>query len=122
MSEQQVRRRFLLLRALRWLPTGLLVPVLILILLDRGFTLTELGLIASVQGLVVVLLELPTGALADAVGRRPVLLVANVFLLASVALLVFADSLLLLGASFALQGAYRALESGPLDAWYVDTS
>ncbi len=122
MSEQQVRSRFLLLRALRWLPTGLLIPVLVLILLDRGFTLTELGLIASVQGVVVVLLELPTGALADAVGGRPVLLVANVFLLASVALLVFADSLLLLGVSFALQGAYRALESGPLDAWYVDAS
>jgi MFS family permease len=121
-SEQQVRRRFLLLRALRWLPTGLLIPVLVLILLDRGLTLTQLGLIASVQGLVVLLLELPTGALADAVGRRPVLLVANLFLLASVALLVVADSLVLLGVSFALQGAYRALESGPLDAWYVDAA
>lgn len=104
------------------MPTGLLIPVLVLILLDRGFTLTQLGLIASVQGLVVLLLELPTGALADAVGRRPVLLVANVFLLASVALLVVADSVFLLGVSFALQGAYRALESGPLDAWYVDAA
>lgn len=121
-SEEQVRRRFLFLRALRWFPTGLLIPVLVLILLDRGFTLTQLGLIASVQGLVVLLLELPTGALADAVGRRPVLLVANVFLLASVALLVVADSLVLLGLAFALQGAYRALESGPLDAWYVDAA
>lgn len=121
-SEQQVRRRFLFLRALRWFPTGLLIPVLVLILLDRGFTLTQLGLIASVQGLVVLLLELPTGALADAVGRRPVLLLANAFLLASVALLVVADSLVLLGISFALQGAYRALESGPLGAWYVDAA
>lgn len=121
-GEAQVRRRFLVLRGLRWLPTGLLIPVLVLILLDRGFTLTQIGLIASVQGLVVLLLELPTGALADAVGRRPVLLVANLFLLASVALLVVADSLVLLGLSFALQGAYRALESGPLDAWYVDAA
>lgn len=121
-GEEQVRRRFLVLRALRWFPTGLLIPVLVLILLDRGFTLTQIGLIASVQGLVVLLLELPTGALADAVGRRPVLLVANLFLLASVALLVVADTLLLLGIAFALQGAYRALESGPLDAWYVDAA
>jgi predicted MFS family arabinose efflux permease len=121
-SERQVRRRFLLLRGLRWFPTGLLIPVLVLILLDRGFSLTQIGLIASVQGLVVLLLELPTGALADAVGRRPVLLVANLFLLASVALLAVADSLILLALSFALQGAYRALESGPLDAWYVDAA
>lgn len=120
MGEQQIRRRFLVLRALRWFPTGLLIPVLVLLLLDRGFTLTQIGLLAAVQGLVVLLLELPTGALADAVGRRPVLLAANVFLLASVATLAVADTLFLLGVSFALQGAYRALESGPLDAWYVD--
>lgn len=65
------------LPALRRFPTGLLIPALVLILLDRGFTLTQIGLIASVQGPVVLLLELLTGALADAVGRRPVLLIAT---------------------------------------------
>jgi len=68
------RRRFLLLRGLRWLPTGLLIPVLVLLLLERGLTLGQIGLVAAAQGLVVMLLELPTGALADALGRRRVLL------------------------------------------------
>lgn len=117
-----VRRRFLLLRAARWLPTGLLIPVLILLLLDRGFSLGQIGLITAAQGLTVLVLELPTGGLADAIGRRPVLLAAAAFEFSAVALLAIADTLPVLLAVFAFQGIYRALESGPLDAWYVDAA
>lgn len=116
------RRRFLLLRGLRWLPTGLIVPVLILLLTDRGFSLAQIGLVVAAQGVMVLVLELPTGGLADALGRRPVLLAATAFEVASLALLVVADSLALLIVVFAIQGVYRALESGPLDAWYVDAA
>jgi MFS family permease len=117
-----VRRRFLLLRGLRWLPTGLLIPVLVLLLLERGLTLGQIGLVTAAQGVVVMLLELPTGALADALGRRRVLLGAITAEAAAVALLVVADSLFAFVVVFALQGVYRALDSGPLDAWYVDTA
>lgn len=116
------RRRFLLLRGLRWLPTGLLIPVLVLLLLQRGLTLGQIGLVTAAQGVVVMLLELPTGALADALGRRRVLLGAILAEAGAVGLLVVADSLLALAVVFALQGVYRALDSGPLDAWYVDTA
>ncbi|MGI9017402.1 MAG: MFS transporter [Euzebya sp.] len=117
-----LRRRFLILRALRWLPTGLIIPVFILILLDRGLTLGQVGLVTAVQGGMVFLLELPTGGLADAVGRRQTLLLAGAFDLMSVGLLIVADSVPLLVVVMALQGVYRALESGPLDAWYVDAA
>jgi MFS family permease len=116
------RRRFLLLRGLRWLPTGLLIPVLVLLLLERGLSLGQIGLVTAAQGLVVMLLELPTGALADALGRRRVLLGAVSVEAAAVALLVVADSLSAMVVVFALQGVYRALDSGPLDAWFVDTA
>jgi MFS family permease len=116
------RRRFLLLRGLRWLPTGLLIPVLVLLLLERGLTLGQIGLVTAAQGLVVMLLELPAGALADALGRRRVLLGAISAEAAAVALLIVADSLPALVIVFALQGVYRALDSGPLEAWYVDTA
>ena len=72
-----VTRRFLILRATRWLPTGLLMPVLVLVLVDRGFSLAQIGVAAAGQGLMVFLLELPTGGLADALGRKPVLLAAT---------------------------------------------
>jgi MFS family permease len=121
-NTRTIRRRFLLLRALRFLPTGLLIPVTILLLTERGFSLGQIGLVMAAQGVLVLLLELPTGGLADALGRRPVLLAATVIELSSGILLIFAYSLPLLAIVWALQGVYRALESGPLDAWYVDAA
>jgi hypothetical protein len=118
----RARRRYLLLLGLRWLATGLLIPILVLLPLDRGLTLTQVGAAGVAQGLLVLALELPTGGLADALGRRPVLLAAGVINLASFGLLAVAGSLPLFIAVFALQGVYRALDSGPLDAWYVDAA
>jgi MFS family permease len=65
---------------------------------------------------------LPTGGLADALGRRPVLLVA--WMLSLISLLVFAvaDSFALFFLVWALQGVFRALDSGPLESWYVDAT
>lgn len=113
-------RRFLVLRASRWFPTGLLVPVIVLLLLDRGLTLTQVGIAAAAQGVMVILLELPTGGFADTLGRRRALLLANGFELASLGLFVVGQSLWWFVAAWGLQGVYRALESGPLDAWFVD--
>lgn len=117
-----VHRRFLVLVALRWLPVGLLIPVFVLLPLSRGLTLTQIGLVFAVQGLVVMVLELPTGGLADAIGRRPVLLVAGVVSLSSLALFYVAGTVELFVAAMVLQGIYRALDSGPLEAWYVDAT
>jgi MFS family permease len=117
-----VRRRFLTLLGLRWLQTGLLIPVVVLLPLERGLSLGQVGLAFAAQGLIVLVLELPTGGLADVIGRRRVLLMAGAFQAAAVALATVADSLLLFALVFALQGVYRALESGPLDSWYVDTA
>ena len=115
-----VVRRFLVLRASRWFPTGLVIPVLVLYLVDRGLTLTQIGLAVAAQGAVVMLLELPTGGLADALGRRRVLLTANLFEVTTLILLLVGRSPVWFAAAFAVQGVYRALESGPLDAWFVD--
>jgi MFS family permease len=119
---RSIRRRYLLLTSLRWLPVGLLMPIFVLIPLSRGLSLTEIGLIFAVQGLVVLALELPTGGLSDSLGRRPVLLLASVVALVSLGLFTIADSVALFVAAMVLQGVYRALDSGPLEAWYVDAT
>jgi hypothetical protein len=116
----EARRRFLLLHGIRWLPVGLLIPVLVLLPLERGLTLAQYGSAAAVQGIVVMILELPTGGLSDAIGRRPVLLLAGLVDLASLAILTVADSVFLFAVVYLLQGIYRALDSGPLESWYVD--
>ena len=86
------RRRYLVLIGLRWLPTGLLIPVTVLLALSRGLSLTEIGLVFSLQGLVVLVLELPTGGLSDALGRRPVLILASCIGLLALGILYVADS------------------------------
>ncbi len=122
MTARQARLRYLFLLALRWFPVGLWVPIVVLLPLDRGLTLAEAGLAAALQGFVVLALELPTGGLADSWGRKPVLLLSSVIGLASVTLLAFADTFALFAAVYLLQGVYRALDSGPLEAWYVDAT
>ncbi|RIQ14491.1 MFS transporter [Jiangella rhizosphaerae] len=121
LDPRQARTRYLILLALRWMPSGLLLPVLTLLPLDRGLTLSELGLAAAVQGLVVFVLELPTGGISDALGRRPVLVASGVISLVGIGLIFVADSFALFAVAFAVQGLYKALDSGPLEAWYVDT-
>jgi MFS transporter, DHA1 family, tetracycline resistance protein len=114
------RRRYLVLYGLRWLPTGLLIPVTVLLGLQRGLSLAEYGSVAALQGITVMLLELPTGGLTDALGRRPVMLLAGAFSIVSLTVLTVAGSVALYAAYFVLQGVFRALDSGPLEAWYVD--
>ncbi|MFV2100647.1 MFS transporter [Micromonospora sp. LOL_024] len=122
LSVRQIRRRYLVLHGLRWMPTGLLIPVIILLMQERGLTLTQIGLAAAAQGVVVLALELPTGGFADALGRKSVLVAASVVGLVSMGLLVVADSFALLATVWALQGVFRALDSGPLESWYVDST
>ncbi len=68
------------------------------------------------------LLELPTGGLSDSLGRRPTLLLAYVFAVAGLAALYVAESVGGFVLATALTAIFRALDSGPLEAWYVDAT
>ncbi|MFL5647043.1 MAG: MFS transporter [Chloroflexota bacterium] len=122
LDASSARTRYLVLVGLRWLPTGLLIPVIVLLALSRGLSLTEIGFVFALQGLVVLFLELPTGGLTDALGRRPVLILASLVAVVSMSLLYVADSVALFAVAMILQGVFRALDSGPLEAWYVDAT
>lgn len=122
LSASSVRWRYLVLIALRWLPIGFLIPITVLLMQARGLSLTEIGLAASLQGIVVLFLELPTGGLSDALGRRPVLILAGLVAMVSLGIFYVADSVVLFAVAWFLQGIFRALDSGPLEAWYVDAT
>lgn len=117
-----IRRRYLILIGLRWFQTGLLIPIIALLMVSRGLSLVEIGLVASVQGIVILVLELPTGGLSDSLGRRPTLLLAYVFCLAGLATLYVANSVGGFVLATTLTAVFRALDSGPLEAWYVDAT
>lgn len=115
------RRVFWLLTATRWLPVGLTIALFSLWPLEHGLSITQVLTLGSVQGVVILLLELPTSGFADAFGRRPVLVAAAVAGVVSMAVYLFAESFWAFALAMAVQGVFRALDSGPLEAWYVDT-
>ncbi|WP_375003627.1 MFS transporter [Aeromicrobium sp. CTD01-1L150] len=115
-----IRARFLLLLGLRWLSTGLVIPVVLLLPLSRGLSVTEVAVALAAQGVVVLLMEIPSGGLTDAWGRRRVFLLANAFVLIAYSLTYLAQSVTAFAVAFAVMGLYRALDSGALEAWFVD--
>ncbi|MFD2091593.1 MFS transporter [Blastococcus deserti] len=114
-------RRLVGLTALRWLPVGLTAPITVLLAQARGLTLTEIGLLFTVHGVVIMGLELPTGGLADVLGRRPVVVAGALLHLVSCLLCATATDFAGFLAGVLCLGIGRALDSGPVEAWYVDT-
>lgn len=54
----------------RYLNTGQNSERAVLLLVDRGLRVGQIGLVIATRGVVVLALELPTGGLADLFGRR----------------------------------------------------
>lgn len=120
LTVRSATRRLVILTALTWLPVGLTVPVMVLLAQSRGLSLADVGLLFAVYGLLLAGLELPTGGLADVIGRKPVLLASTGLHLAGALAFAFAHSLPAFLLAIGLKGVGRALLSGPLEAWYVD--
>ena len=120
MTVDQVRRVFVTLTAMRWLPTGLTVPALVLIGQARGLSLSQIGMTTAIYGTTALALELPTGGLSDVIGRRPVLVAAGVLSIATAVVTASGTSFGVLAGAAALRGGARALDSGPLQSWFVE--
>lgn len=119
-TESGVTARYALLVGIQEFAVWLPLPVLVLHMLDRGLDLGAVGIAFGLRSLLVVLLEVPTGGLADAIGRKPIALASQALTLVS-----FVALLILVGPVAAVlyglfQGVGAALHSGALDAWYVD--
>ena len=121
LSPAAARRVFLTLTFTRWFPVGLVIGPLMLLALERGLTVPQTLLAFSLMGFLVFVLELPTSGFADAFGRRPVFVAAAVVNVISSAVYVVAESFWAFALAAGLMGVFRALDSGPLEAWYVDT-
>ncbi len=100
---------------------GLTVAVVALALTDRGMGLFQISLLFGVYSLTTMALELPFGGLADNIGRKPVFLAAVVASMVSLVLFLSTRDFYVLALSFAFIGFGRALRSGTLDAWFVET-
>lgn len=120
-SARRVIRVFQMHQFLDRFAMGLTVAVVALALTDRGMDLFQISLLFGVYSLTTMMMELPFGGLADSIGRKPVFLTAVIASLISQALFLSTSDFYILALSFAFIGFGRALRSGTLDAWFVET-
>lgn len=118
---KQPANRLALLSAMRWFPVGLVIPVMVLLLGARGLPINAVGQIMAVYGIVTLLLELPTGGLADSWGRRKVIVASALMLGLGLGLLALSGSTAVILVGVGVLGAARALSSGPVESWFVDS-
>lgn len=102
------------------LSTGLLAPVLSLLLLGQGCSLSAIPLVVGLHSATTIAAELPSGMYADRFGRRRSFLLAQLLALPMLALLAAPGGLVTLVLAMVCYGLSRAFASGSLDALVVD--
>ncbi len=65
-------------------------PVLGVLFLDLGLTLDQYALLNVVWAATILTMEIPSGALADSIGRRPLVIAAGGLMMLEMAVLAFA--------------------------------
>jgi MFS transporter, DHA1 family, quinolone resistance protein len=118
---EHVQRAYSLVLGMNWFATILPGAVIIVLLRTRGLTLQEIGLGMGLYALVIGLLELPTGGLADSIGRKRITLIAYGLTIFAQLTLFMTTSLPLFLVYAVFSGSARALASGALEAWFINS-
>lgn len=100
--------------------TGLLSPLLTLLLLDKGIGLAAVPLAVGLHSAVAVVFEVPSGMAADRWGRKSCFLVSLALLLPGLGLLALGQGMAAVLTAMVFQGLARAFSSGSLDALVVE--
>jgi len=120
MTRKKLLFVYTLNQTFHWFIVGLLIPVMALLQLEKGLDLFQIGITMAVYSGTVILLELPTGGLADAIGRKRVYLISLVMSFLSGFVILVAWNFYTMAVGTLLMGVARALSSGTMDAWFVD--
>lgn len=99
---------------------GFTWPVVTLFLLSRGLTYTEIATASAVLATASLVSELPTGFVADRVGRRAALVVSALLFLVGQLLYAAVHSVAVAALAAAIVGVAEAFQSGSLGAWLYD--
>jgi MFS family permease len=117
--------RFVLFRVL--FNSRFYYPVLAILFLDLGLSATQYTLLNFAWALVIVVADVPSGALADRIGRRPLVVAAGVCMVAEMAVLAIAPRnggltlFLFCLANRVLSGLAEALASGADESLAFDS-
>lgn len=103
-----------------WFTIGTIIPVLTLILIEKKFSLIQIGIAFAIYSATIVILEIPTGGLSDSIGRKRVYQISLLFQFLSSIFLIFANTLQVTMLCFICNGIARSLSSGTMDAYFID--
>ena len=100
-------------------------PIIGVLFLDLGLTLEQYALLNVIWAVVIIVLEIPSGALADVIGRKRLVVLAAALMMAEMAVLAFAPRgawmFWLLVLNRILSGAAEACASGADEALAYDS-
>lgn len=97
------------------------VPILSLYLQKNLFTITNVALIFAIQSIAIVLLEIPTGAVADIFGRKKTHIFGDISTIVGIMFLYFGNGLFPFIIFALLNALGQSLRSGNDDAIIYDT-
>ncbi len=110
----------LLNRFLHWMVVGIITPVLALLILSKGVSLAEVGLVIALSSACVVVFEIPSGVLSDRWGRKAVYLLSLAISFSALAVMFLGRGPAWMAAGFALYGVARAFSSGSIESDFID--
>lgn len=87
---------------------------------EIGFSLTQIGFLASAYLIATVLFEIPTGAIADIFGRKFSVITGEILAGIAMLLVMFSNNFYIILGLFFIRGIFRTLTSGADEAWIVD--
>jgi len=119
MNKSQTRK-FATLFLLHAFQTGILAPVISLLFLSKGIEINQLAILMGMYAGTVLVLEVPTGILADLFGRKRTFLLSILFSSCSIIVFLFSRNIFHIGIGIILYGISRALSSGSLEALFID--
>ena len=119
---QRMKRNIRIVYALAFFHTFMLIaPVLVPFFESKGLSLSEIFYLQAIFAIVIVILEAPSGYLADKMGRRAVLVIGAVAHGAGYLFLVFADGFWQLAVFEIILGIAMSMMSGADLALLYDT-
>ena len=120
-SQRLITRTYYIMTALNVFGVTVVVSINTLFMIDRGLSTVEWNLANAAYSAGMVLFEIPTGVVADTVGRRASYLLSVVILFfGTLGMLFFGHDLLTFAAFNLLMGLGYTFASGALEAWVVD--
>ena len=100
--------------------TGLIVPVLSLLLMDKGATMSTISVIMGIYSFTVMTFELPSGIMADLIGRKRMFILSLVMSLIYSSVILLGQGFFVLCAGIFIYGLNRAVSSGSFEALFID--